>query len=137
MTVNRTTDQLGPALMTVHFTSATEASHVKTEISSTTSKHTSTGPVPESKAGPSLERTETINMKHRMDSEILDQLLKLTRAKVVTATPEETRQIREIEEQNARSARDAALMAAQIAKRKRDEEILRQARGTSLETSWC
>lgn len=73
-------------------------------------------------------------MKHRMDSEILDQLLKLTKAKVVLATPEETRQIREIEEQNAKSARDAAMMAAENAKRKREEEILKQARGT-LETN--
>ncbi|KUJ18245.1 uncharacterized protein LY89DRAFT_781321 [Mollisia scopiformis] len=130
MTVSRTADQLGPALMTVHFISAAEAASTKPEISSTTSKHTSTGPVPESKAGSSTQRTETINMKHREESEILEQLLKLTRAKVVTPTPEETRQIREMEEQNARSARDAAMMQAENAKRKREEEILRQARGT-------
>jgi len=130
MTVTRSNDQLGPALMTVHFTSAIEAANTKPEISSTTSSKTSTGPVPASKAGPSTERTETINMKHRLDSEILDQLLKLTKAKVVTPTPEEARQVREIEEQNVRSAKDAALMQAENAKRKREEEIMRQARGT-------
>ena len=73
-------------------------------------------------------------MKHRLDSEILDQLLKLTKAKIVLPTPEETRQIRELEEQNAKSARDATMMAAENAKRKREEEILKQARGT-LETN--
>jgi large subunit ribosomal protein MRP49 len=134
MTINRTNDQLGPALLTVHFTSTAEAATTKPEVSSTTSKHTSTGPVPASKSGPGTERTEVINMKHRLDSEILDQLLKLTKAKIVLPTPEETRQIREIEEQNAKSARDAAMMQVENAKRKREEEILKQARGT-LETN--
>ncbi|KAF8863563.1 hypothetical protein BDZ45DRAFT_103833 [Acephala macrosclerotiorum] len=134
MTVNRTEDQLGPAVMTVHFTSTAAAASTKPEISSTTSKQTSTGPVPESKAGPITVRTETINMKHKVDSEILDQLLKLTNAKVVQPTPEEAREIRDIEEQNVRSARDAASMEAENKKRKREEEILRQARG-SLDTN--
>jgi large subunit ribosomal protein MRP49 len=115
--------------MTVHFTSPEAAATTKPEISSTTDKQTSTGPVPESKAGPPTERTEVINMKHRQDSEILEQLLKLTRAKVVRPTPEEQREIQEMEEQNARSERDAALMAEVNAKRKREEEILEQARG--------
>ncbi|KAE8452827.1 hypothetical protein EG329_013099 [Mollisiaceae sp. DMI_Dod_QoI] len=130
MTVNRTNDQLGPAIITVHFTSTAAAESTKPEISSTTTKQTSTGPVPASKSGPITERTETINMKDRQVSEILDQLLKLTKAKVVTPTPEETRELRDIEEQNAKSARDAAMMQAENAKRKREEEILRQARGS-------
>jgi len=127
MTVNRTTNQTGPALMTVHFTSP-EAT-IKPEISSTTNKQTSTGPVPESKAGPPTERTEVINMKHRQDSEILEQLLKLTKAKVVRPTAEEQREIQEMEEQNARSERDAAMMAEVNATKKREAEILEQARG--------
>jgi large subunit ribosomal protein MRP49 len=129
MTVNRTTNQTGPALMTVHFTSPEAAATIKPEISSTTTKQTSTGPVPESKAGPPTERTEVINMKHRQDSEILEQLLKLTKAKVVRATAEEQREIQEMEEQNARSERDATMMAEVNATKKREAEILEQARG--------
>jgi large subunit ribosomal protein MRP49 len=129
MTVNRTTNQTGPALMTVHFTSPGAAATIKPEISSTTNKQTSTGPVPESKAGPPTERTEVINMKHRQDSEILEQLLKLTKAKVVRPTAEEQREIQEMEEQNARSERDAAMMAEVNATKKREAEILEQARG--------
>jgi large subunit ribosomal protein MRP49 len=129
MTVNRTTNQTGHALMTVHFTSSVAAATIKPDISSTTTKQTSTGPVPESKAGPPTERTEVINMKHRQDSEILEQLLKLTRAKVVRATAEEQREIQEMEEQNARSERDAAMMAEVNATKKREAEILEQARG--------
>jgi large subunit ribosomal protein MRP49 len=128
MAVNRTNNQTGPALLTVHFTSESAAT-IKPEISSTTDKQTCTGPVPESKAGPSTERTEVINMKHRLDSEILDQLLKLTKAKVVRPTAEEQRQMQEMEEQNTKSEKDAAMMAEVNAKRKREEEILTQARG--------
>lgn len=70
-------------------------------------------------------------MKDRPESEILDQLLALTRARIVRATPEETRQIQEMEEQNARSDRDAVLMAEVNAKKRREEEIMRQARGAT------
>jgi large subunit ribosomal protein MRP49 len=115
--------------MMVHFTSPEAAAAIIPEISSTTDKQTSTGPVPELKAGPPTERTEVINMKHRHDSEILEQLLKLTKAKVVRPTAEEQREIQEMEEQNARSERDAVMMAEVNAKRKREEEILEQARG--------
>jgi len=68
-------------------------------------------------------------MKNRSPLEILDKLLKLTNAKVVKATPEETRQIQELEEQRIRSEKDAAEMAKVNAKRKREEAILTQARG--------
>lgn len=115
--------------MTVHFTSPEAATTIKPEISSTTDSQTSTGPVPEPKAGPPTERTEVINMKHRQDSEILEQLLKLTKAKVVRPTAEEQREIQEMEEQNAKSERDAALTAEVNAKRKREAVILKQAMG--------
>lgn len=68
-------------------------------------------------------------MKHRLDSEILDQLLKLTKAKVVRPTAEEQRQMQEIEEQNAKSERDAAMMAEVNARMKMEEDMLTQARG--------
>jgi len=129
MTVNRTDNQTGPALMTVYFTSPGSAAIIKPELYSTTEKQTSGRPVPESKAGPPTEKAEVINMKHRLDSEILEQLLKLTKAKVVRPTPEEQRQMQEMEEQNAKSERDAAMMAEVNAKRKREAEILTQARG--------
>ena len=68
-------------------------------------------------------------MKHRQDSEILDQLLRLTKAKAVNATAEERRLIQEMEEQNRQSEKDAAMMVEVNAKRKREKAILEQARG--------
>jgi len=129
MTVNRTNNQEGPALMTIYFTTPEAAENTMTEISSTTQSHTSTAPVAASQPGPLTERTEVINMKHRLDSEILDQLMSLTKARAVRATAEELRQIQEMEEQNARSERDALKMAEVNEKRKREEAILTQARG--------
>ncbi|CZS98631.1 related to ribosomal protein MRP49 [Rhynchosporium agropyri] len=129
MTVNRTNDQTGPALMTIHFTTPEAAETIKTEISSTTTKQTSSAPVAATKAGPPTERTEVINMKHRPESEILDQLLAVTRARVLKPTAEDLRQVQEIEEQDARSERDAIMMAEVNAKRKREEAIMTQARG--------
>ncbi|KAK0107318.1 hypothetical protein ONS95_004012 [Cadophora gregata] len=129
MTVNRTNDQSGPALLTIHFTNPSAAASTKPEISSTTTKETSSAPVAATKAGLPTERTEVVNMKHRPESEILDQLLAITRARIVKPTAEETRQIQDIEDQNARSERDAIMMAEVNAKRKREEAILIQARG--------
>jgi large subunit ribosomal protein MRP49 len=68
-------------------------------------------------------------MKHRDESEILDALMQLTNARTVKPTAEETRQIQELEEQNARSERDASMMREVNEKRKREEAILIQARG--------
>ncbi|CAL3972497.1 hypothetical protein PZA11_004398 [Diplocarpon coronariae] len=129
MTVNRTNDQAGPALMTIHFTSAQAAATIKTEISSTTNAQTSSAPVPQSRAGPPTERTETINMKHRSQSEILDQLLALTKARVIRPTAEEIKMIQEIEKQKVRSEKDALLTAEVVAKRKREEAFMATARG--------
>jgi large subunit ribosomal protein MRP49 len=65
----------------------------------------------------------------RKQSEILDELYKLTNAKIVKPTAEEARQIQELQEQNLRSRKDQIMMQAVNEKRKREEAILIQARG--------
>jgi large subunit ribosomal protein MRP49 len=129
MTVNRTEIQSGPAVMTVHFTSPSSASSSQPPINSTTTPQTSTAPVATSSPGPTTERTEVINMKHRDESEILSQLMALTKAKPVKATAEETRQLQELQEHEVKSSKDRERMAAVTAERKKEEAILIQARG--------
>jgi len=68
-------------------------------------------------------------MEFKQESEILSQLMALTKAKPVKATLEETRQIEELEDLRARSLKNSARMAAVNAKRKREENMLAQARG--------
>jgi len=115
MTINRTTDQEGPALMTVHFTEPTPTS--------------SSTPAPDSRTSDPPVRIETINMKHRHESEILSQLMTLTKAKPVKPTAEELRQIQELEEHRAQSERDSKRMHEVNEKRKQTEAMLAQARG--------
>jgi large subunit ribosomal protein MRP49 len=68
-------------------------------------------------------------MQGKEPSLILDRLLALTNAKVLKPTAEELRQIQEIEEQKRRSEKDAELMAKVNEKRKREKQLLIQARG--------
>jgi large subunit ribosomal protein MRP49 len=126
MTINRTADQSGPAILTIHFTTSSSS---RPSINSTTDSQTSDAPVAVTTPGPAVERTEVINMKFKDESEILSQLMTLTQAKPVKATLEETRQIEELKELRARTLKDSATMSAVNAKRKREENILAQARG--------
>ncbi|KAH8811812.1 50S ribosomal protein-like protein Mrp49 [Xylogone sp. PMI_703] len=104
MTVNRTTNQEGPALMTIHFNDQTASSEPN-------------------------ENVVTINMKHKPESEILSQFMTVSKAKPVAPTPDETQLMRDLEEQRARSERDSQRMKLVNEKRKRQEAILIQARG--------
>ena len=70
-------------------------------------------------------------MKHRTPSEILEELVKLTSAYPIEATAEDKEEMRILEEQKVRSARDAKLSAEVRARTKREKESLEQARGRS------
>lgn len=68
-------------------------------------------------------------MKHRSESEILDELMRLTEARVVRATQEEQLQIQELERQNRESKVESMKQAAINEERKREQAIMDQARG--------
>jgi large subunit ribosomal protein MRP49 len=68
-------------------------------------------------------------MKHLSESAILEQLLTLTQARAVRTSPEDTRLMQELEEYEARNDRVREMMAAVMVKRKREADILNQARG--------
>jgi len=68
-------------------------------------------------------------MTDRQASEILADLLRITKAVVVEATPEERETLEELEEARIRSERDSALSLEVRARRKREEALLAQARG--------
>ena len=63
------------------------------------------------------ERTETINMRHRKESEILRQLFKLTNSQQIEPTEAEKAEIAELEESHRRgmelSKKDLAIVAEQ------------------------
>lgn len=74
-------------------------------------------------------RKVVIDMKHKEESMILDELMKLTQARPVEPTRTELEEIQALEEQKARSRIDSERMAEINRKRKREEELMKQARG--------
>lgn len=115
-------------MMTVHFTDLTSAENAPPTISSITTQK-STAPVAESTSIAPIDRMVTINMKHRHESEILSQLLSLTKAVPVEPTQDELMQLAQLEEQRILSAKDAQRSQVVNEKRKRTEAMLAQARG--------
>ncbi len=68
-------------------------------------------------------------MKNRLDSEILEALMRITKAKEVVATSEELQQMREVEEEDSRAAKDAQSSRAYLIKKKRDDALLARSKG--------
>ncbi|KAI9869396.1 MAG: hypothetical protein M1813_000185 [Trichoglossum hirsutum] len=121
MTVSRTTDQSGPATMTVFYASPS------TNTATPSATTTATIPTPPDQ-GPQ-ERTVSIDMKHFTESGIFSQLSKLTGLEIVKATPEEEDIMRNMAEEMTIRKANAKRSAIQREQRKREADMLRQARG--------
>jgi len=128
MTVDRTAPSTDPALMTVFF--------APKNAPQTSSSSTGTGAPTSSTSGdkaPSeytpTEKTEEIPMTNRTPVEILGDLIKLTNATSVEATPEELEQLEGLNQARIKGAKDAKLSLEVREKKKREEALLAQARG--------
>ncbi|KFZ12811.1 hypothetical protein V502_06915 [Pseudogymnoascus sp. VKM F-4520 (FW-2644)] len=121
MTLDRTTNQEGPALMTVYFDDATQPQTPSAPVAGTQTEPTTSN----------QQRVVTINMKHRHESEILSQLLALTNAVPVEPTPEEVEQLQELAAQQEVSEKDSARHRVFNEEKKREEAILAQARSAT------
>src|SRR5438045_3822120 len=128
MTVNRTSDQAGPATLFVHFSKPLSSGKPLVDTSSTTTYQASTASITESSNGALTERVETIDMKHRHSAEIFSQFLTLTNARELEPTPDEKEQLQELKIYQARSARDRARNKAYHDAKKREAAILAQAK---------
>ncbi|EME89563.1 uncharacterized protein MYCFIDRAFT_49125 [Pseudocercospora fijiensis CIRAD86] len=106
MTVDRTALQEDPAVMSIHFSNSSPSS-----------------------SEPPEERIETIDMKNYTSSEILDAVVRLTKAYPVEPTPKDLEEMRKLEEQRARSEKDSKLSQEVRARAKREKQLLGQARG--------
>lgn len=106
MTVERNTNQEGPAVMTVHFTEADAAKEA--------------------------EKVVTIDMKYKHESEILAQVMELTKAEPVSATQEEIDMLQKLEEAQKKSDEDRARNEAYKEAKARSDAILAQARSGSV-----
>ncbi|KFY08340.1 hypothetical protein V492_06310 [Pseudogymnoascus sp. VKM F-4246] len=118
MTLERTENQEGPALMTVYFDDTTQPQTPSSPAAGTQTEPTTSN----------QQRVVTINMKHRHESEILSQLLALTNAVPVEPTPEETERLAELAVKQELSEKDSARHLIYNQEKKREQAILAHAR---------
>ena len=114
MTVNRTTNQVGPATMTIFF--------------SPTLNVFATSPNVERQESSINERMETIDMKHKHSDNILKQLMTLTQAVEIKPSEEEEQLLREITEQRSQSEQDRIRSRVDLEARRQEQKLLEQAR---------
>ncbi|KAK7755684.1 hypothetical protein SLS62_002295 [Diatrype stigma] len=142
MIVNRSQDQAGPATMSIYFrqsavlAEANEAaaagkagtSTIPAPLPLAQQPHSSTeGECPAPAPGEG-ERVVTIDMKHQHSDDILGEFLAKTGATVVTPTPDEQVEQRQLDELSERAAYDRAVMKKYLDDKRREERMLAQAR---------
>ncbi|KAL8716744.1 MAG: hypothetical protein Q9225_005950 [Loekoesia sp. 1 TL-2023] len=125
MTVNRSQDQAGPATLTIFYTSLHDPAST---TSSSAPSSSTTQNAPTSNHTP-FDQTKTLNMKHKHESDILSELMDLTRATPVVATPEEEMELQKLADEEKRSAIDRARNAAYNEQKRQEKALLDQARG--------
>ncbi|KAF2497470.1 hypothetical protein BU16DRAFT_314982 [Lophium mytilinum] len=116
MTVSRHETPTGPSVLTVTFTTPTPAAGSSTDAT----------PV-KLEARPPLK----IDMRNRVESEILNELVKATGGTEVAPTEVELEEKRELEEEAEKSSRDRERSLVVRRERKREEEMLKAARGVA------
>ena len=79
-------------------------------------------------------RKEIIDMKDRKVPEIVEQLLELTKATPITATPAEEVEFQRIAEQEIKSEEQRVRMRIEKEEKEREERLLAQARGQVVDT---
>ena len=119
MTVNRDRDQGGPAILTVFFAPPPRSSSATASPAPSSSTDAPTVP-----SGHALgDSIETIDMKHKHESEILSRLLELTKGMPYEATHDELAELRDADEEKKQSERDREAQA-RLNEVKRQEKAL-------------
>ncbi|KAL8758185.1 MAG: hypothetical protein Q9184_004004 [Pyrenodesmia sp. 2 TL-2023] len=118
MTVNRLQDNTGPATLTIYYGAPKDSA----PSPSTTQENPKFDHTP-------FERTETINMKHKHEADILSELVDLTKATPVVPTPEEEAELQQLADEEKRGAADRIRNAAYTEQKRQEKALLDQARG--------
>ncbi|KAI0401192.1 mitochondrial ribosomal protein L51 [Xylaria palmicola] len=130
MLVNRSTDQDGPAIMSIYFreTSSSDPASITEAVrnmlplaqqphSSTENEH----PAPLPEEG---ERVVTIDMKNVHSNAILTEFLSKTGATLIQPTPDEQSEMRQVEERRERATVDRAIVKNFLDGKRRGERML-------------
>ena len=125
MSVNRTQNQTGPATLTVFLAAPSDPAPNASAPAPLPSIIRDT-PTP---GNAPFERTLTIEMKHRHESEILSELLSLTNASPVEPSPEDKAELEKLAEEERQAELDRARNAAYTEQKRQEKALLDQARG--------
>ncbi|KAI4146907.1 MAG: hypothetical protein LQ340_005761 [Diploschistes diacapsis] len=115
MTLERTTDQSGPATMTIFFSPDPESSTKRLERGSATGSLVN-------------DKLKTIDMKHRDETEILAEFLKITNGEEVIASEEDKLKLQESEQQSAQTEQDKTRSRLDLEAKRSEKRLLEQAR---------
>lgn len=128
MTIDRTALASDPAVLSIHFAPRDAPQTSQSATSSPAPTDSTTAGTTPSEHTPS-DRVESIDCKERTNGEIMEAVVQLTKAYPVEATAEDREQLRVLEEQRLRSLRDSKQSQEMQARKKREREMLEQARG--------
>ncbi|KAK3386956.1 CI-B8 domain-containing protein [Podospora didyma] len=121
MIVNRTTNQEGPATLTVYFRDAASTTEPPPMPSSSFSGHSKAPPPAEG------ERTVKIDMKNRRSEAILLEFMTNTKAQQIIPTPQEEAQMRDILELKERGEIDRERVRKDLEAERKEKAMIAQA----------
>jgi len=139
MIINRSSNNAGPATLSIYFRQAAAAAATPTPAASAgasqfhitplaqqpRSSTTNESPAPAPAEG---ERVVTIEMKHQHSDAILQEFLQKTGATVLKPSPDEENEMRQTEDLKDRAAIDRSIMKKFIDEKRAEEKLLARAR---------
>ncbi|KAF2651950.1 hypothetical protein K491DRAFT_696012 [Lophiostoma macrostomum CBS 122681] len=131
--IRRHNTPTGPALLHIYTSTSSDPTPAASDISvsdTTASTPPSSTPNPRDTQVPTTATpAHTVDIKSADELDILAQLVSRTGATEIKATPEEAAEMAEIKEFNVRREKDRVEVREKLAKERREEELLRLARG--------
>ncbi|KAK7980709.1 hypothetical protein PG990_003564 [Apiospora arundinis] len=140
MIINRSSNNAGPATLSIYFRQAAAAAaapatpadkagaskfHITPLAQQPHSSTTNECPAPPPEEG---ERVVTIEMKHQHSDAILQEFLQKTGATVLKPSPDEENEMRQTEDLKDRAAIDRSIMKKYIDEKRAEEKLLARAR---------
>lgn len=124
ISITRHSDPDGPSLLHIYTRSQTTASQSTPSATSSATPNPQTTLVPDTSPP-----THTLNIRDQQESEILDALTRTVGATPIEPTEQEKVEMRELEDFRERSERDRVEVREKLVKERREQELLKLARG--------
>lgn len=124
MTIDRVNVEEGPATLTVYFgippsaTSKTSSPDLPANLTPVSTEEIA-----------AYDRTEVIDMRHKRDSEILSQLMDVTKAIQILPSPEDEAELQKLKDENEKSRQESLINSRHLEKKREKGDLLAMARG--------